>query len=53
MLQMVWVTATAPYVILSVLLVRGLTLPGAANGLYYFLTPDFEKLKDAQVLLSM
>ncbi|EFP12022.1 CRE-MOD-5 protein [Caenorhabditis remanei] len=47
--KIVWVTATAPYVILSILLVRGLLLPGAQNGLYYYITPDFEKLKDPAV----
>ncbi|EGT53102.1 hypothetical protein CAEBREN_20957 [Caenorhabditis brenneri] len=47
--KIVWVTATAPYVILTILLVRGLLLPGAQNGLYYYITPDFEKLKDPAV----
>ncbi|CAB3406993.1 unnamed protein product [Caenorhabditis bovis] len=47
--KMVWVTATAPYVILTILLIRGLTLPGAAKGIYYYLMPDFEKLKEPAV----
>ncbi|VDM61731.1 unnamed protein product [Angiostrongylus costaricensis] len=47
--KMVWITATAPYVVLSILLVRGVTLPGAAKGIYYYLTPDFAKLSDAKV----
>lgn len=47
--KIVWVTATAPYIILSILLIRGLLLPGAKNGLYYYVTPDFEKLKDPAV----
>uniref|UniRef100_A0A183BZZ2 Sodium-dependent serotonin transporter n=1 Tax=Globodera pallida TaxID=36090 RepID=A0A183BZZ2_GLOPA len=32
--KIVWVTATAPYIVLAVLLVRGLTLPGASKGIY-------------------
>lgn len=40
----VYVTATLPYIILLFLLVHGLTLPGSANGVSYFLTPSFDKL---------
>ncbi|KIH42671.1 hypothetical protein ANCDUO_27342 [Ancylostoma duodenale] len=47
--KMVWVTATAPYIVLTILLIRGVTLPGAAKGIYYYLTPDFAKLTDPKV----
>lgn len=47
--KVVWVTATAPYLILSVLLVRGLFLPGATRGIQYYLSPRLEKLADPQV----
>lgn len=47
--KVVWVTATAPYIILTILLIRGVTLPGASKGIYYYLVPDFDKLYDPQV----
>lgn len=42
--KVVYFTATFPYVILIALLVRGCTLDGAADGLYYLFVPDWEKL---------
>ncbi|VDK41932.1 unnamed protein product [Anisakis simplex] len=48
-LWVVWVTATAPYIILTILLIRCITLPGASRGIYYYLTPNFSKLLDAKV----
>jgi len=39
----VW-TVTIPWALLVVLLIRGLTLPGAIDGLNYYLTPDFGAL---------
>lgn len=47
--QAVWITATAPYVVLMILLVHGATLPGAADGVYYYLTPQWESLKQTSV----
>ena len=47
--QVVYFTATFPYVMLTILLIRGLTLPGAVDGVMYYLKPDFEKLKDVKV----
>ena len=37
---------------LAVLVVRGVTLPGAADGLNFYLAPDFSKLLDAHVWLA-
>ena len=34
---------------LTVLVVRGATLTGAAEGIKYFVQPDFEKLKSPDV----
>ncbi|KAI6232975.1 Sodium-dependent serotonin transporter [Aphelenchoides fujianensis] len=47
--KVVWVTATAPYLVLTILLIRGLTLPGARKGIEYYLTPDFNKLLEPNV----
>lgn len=47
--KVVWFTALFPYVVLSVLLVRGCTLPGAAEGIKFYLTPDFSALANANV----
>ena len=49
---MVYVTATFPYVVLVVLLIRGVTLPGAAEGLKWYLIPKWEKLATFEVYLE-
>ncbi|XP_078599396.1 sodium-dependent serotonin transporter-like [Branchiostoma floridae x Branchiostoma japonicum] len=47
--KVVWVTATLPYVLLLILMVRGVTLPGADRGILYFLTPKWETLASPSV----
>ena len=42
--KVVYFSATFPYLVLLVLLVLGLTLPGAGDGLYYLFVPKLEKL---------
>ena len=42
-------TATLPYILLIVLLIRGLFLEGAMKGLYYLFVPDITKLFDPMV----
>ncbi|KAF8791100.1 Sodium- and chloride-dependent glycine like protein [Argiope bruennichi] len=42
--KVVYVTATFPYCVLLCLLIRGLTLPGAWNGISFYLSPQWEKL---------
>lgn len=52
-LQVVYVTATLPYILLLVILIRGLTLPGSLDGVLFYITPDFERLKDGKVSQSL
>ncbi|KAK3796644.1 hypothetical protein RRG08_010342 [Elysia crispata] len=47
--KVVYFTAIFPYLMLTVLLIRGLTLEGAGNGIIYYLKPDFKKLGDPRV----
>ena len=45
-------TATFPYVVLVVLLCRGLTLPGAMDGIKYYFIPQWDKLIDIDVWIK-
>ena len=47
--QVVYFTATFPYVILISILIRGVTLDGAWIGISYFFVPVWEELLDLQV----
>ena len=47
--KVVYFTALLPYVILIIMLLRGLTLEGAGSGLYYLFYPDWSKLGNAKV----
>lgn len=50
--QVVYVTATFPYVMLLILLIRGVTLPGASEGVKFYLYPDLSRLSDPQVRVA-
>ncbi|KAJ4930371.1 hypothetical protein JOQ06_019375 [Pogonophryne albipinna] len=45
-------TATFPFIMLFVLLIRGVTLPGAMDGIIYYLYPDISRLSDPQVWMD-
>uniref|UniRef100_A0AC35U4U0 Transporter n=1 Tax=Rhabditophanes sp. KR3021 TaxID=114890 RepID=A0AC35U4U0_9BILA len=47
--KFVYFCALFPYFLLFVLLVRGLTLPGASVGISYYLTPNMSKMMDSAV----
>ncbi|XP_046356613.2 sodium- and chloride-dependent glycine transporter 2-like [Haliotis rufescens] len=50
--KVLYVTALMPYVLLLVLLVRSCTMPGAVDGILFYLTPDFTLLQHPQVWLE-
>lgn len=47
--KMSYFLALFPYVTMGVLLVRAVTLPGSANGIMYFLTPQWGELLNPKV----
>ncbi|XP_068003853.1 sodium-dependent neutral amino acid transporter B(0)AT3-like isoform X2 [Melanerpes formicivorus] len=48
----IYVTAIFPYLVLSIFLIQGLTLPGATEGLAYLFTPNLNTLKNPRVWLD-
>ncbi|XP_070826073.1 sodium- and chloride-dependent GABA transporter 2-like [Chaetodon trifascialis] len=50
--KVVYFTATFPYVMLFILLIRGLTLPGALQGVLFYLLPEPWRLTDPQVWME-
>ncbi|KAG5839215.1 hypothetical protein ANANG_G00202640 [Anguilla anguilla] len=50
--KVVYITATMPYVVLFVLLIRGITLPGAMDGIKAYLHIDFKQLKNPTVWID-
>nr|AGS83414.1 sert [Schmidtea mediterranea]AHB51758.1 serotonin transporter [Schmidtea mediterranea]AKN21424.1 slc6a-4 [Schmidtea mediterranea] len=48
----VWITATTPYVVLLILLVRGALLPGSGIGIKYYLKPNMTKLWEKTVWID-
>ncbi len=50
--KIVALTVPIPTILLIILTIRGLTLPGAMEGISYYLAPNFSKLLDANVWLA-
>ncbi len=50
--KIVALTVPIPTILLIILTIRGLTLPGAMEGISYYLTPNFSRLGDVNVWLA-
>uniref|UniRef100_A0A6Q2X553 Transporter n=1 Tax=Esox lucius TaxID=8010 RepID=A0A6Q2X553_ESOLU len=50
--KVVYFTATFPYFILFALLINNVQLPGAKNGILYFIKPNWNKLLEVQVWVN-
>ncbi len=50
--KVVMVTVPLPIMLIAILVIRGITLPGAVDGLNFYLTPDFSKLLEPKVWLA-
>ena len=50
--KVVYITATLPIILLLTFVIRGLTLPGAMEGLRYFFYPNWNKVWDPKVWVN-
>ncbi|XP_071791970.1 sodium- and chloride-dependent GABA transporter 1-like [Asterias amurensis] len=50
--KVVYFTATFPYVLITILLIRAVTLENASEGLIYYLKPNMTRLQDGQTWLD-
>lgn len=47
--KIVWITCTAPYLILTILLIKGITLEGSSIGLTALFVPDWSLLANGGI----
>lgn len=47
--RVVYFTATFPYFVLIILLIKAVTLPGAIDGIRFYIIPDLSRLSDIKV----
>lgn len=50
--KMVWLTVMLPFVIIAIFVLYGITLPGAATGLNYYFSPNWEYLAKGETWLA-
>ena len=47
--KVVYITGTLPYLMLTVFVIRGVTLPGSMAGILYYIVPEWSRLSDPKV----
>ena len=50
--KVVYITATLPILLLIAFTVRGLSLPGALDGVLFFLTPNWDRITEPQIWVN-
>ncbi|XP_067648981.1 sodium- and chloride-dependent GABA transporter 3-like [Haliotis asinina] len=50
--KVVYVTVGAPYILITVFLIRGCLLPGSAEGIYFYMYPQFQKLLNPEIWIE-